>query len=179
MTFIWSKKIKHISTDQIKTVLRFSVEPCPFISLLILSVINWFIFGHAVVIYYFYGKFYRVYTYSSCFVILLTFHVCHLTFFLVIYRNVGQEPPAPPPNFRLVPVKQEKEPEPQPAPASSEKPTLETMDKKVLHTVDDHAIQVRSLLMCFRRINEPCHEKTCLRGFRPVKTQTILLSCRD
>ena len=77
---------------------------------------------------------------KACF--LTTRLICHLKFFFIIYRNVGQEPPAPPPNFRLVPVKQQKEPEPQPAPASSEKPTLEAMDKNVLHTVDDHAIQV-------------------------------------
>lgn len=59
-------------------------------------------------------------------------------------RNVGQEPPAPPPTFKLIPVKTEQEPGPPPAPApsSNEKPTLETMDRQVLHTVDDHAIQV-------------------------------------
>ena len=28
-------------------------------------------------------------------------------------------------------------------------------------------------------VNEPRHEKTCLRGFRPGKTQTGLLSYRD
>ena len=27
--------------------------------------------------------------------------------------------------------------------------------------------------------NEPCHEKTCLWGLRPVKTQTVLLGYRD
>ena len=26
---------------------------------------------------------------------------------------------------------------------------------------------------------EPCHKKTCLRGFQPGKTQTYLLICRD
>ena len=31
----------------------------------------------------------------------------------------------------------------------------------------------------FPKQNEPRHEKTCLRGFRPCKTQTSLLSYRD
>lgn len=60
-------------------------------------------------------------------------------------RNVGQEPPAPPPTFKLIPVKTEKDacPPPQPQTATSHvKPSLETIDRQVLHTVDDHAIQV-------------------------------------
>ena len=33
--------------------------------------------------------------------------------------------------------------------------------------------------VCRLIFNEPRHEKTCLRGFRPGKTQTSLLSYRD
>ena len=59
---------------------------------------------------------------------------------------MGQEPPAPPPNFQLIPVKTEQEPSPlpTPAPGPSQKPTLDILDKQVLRTVDDHAIQVRN-----------------------------------
>ena len=62
-----------------------------------------------------------------------------------LYRNVGQEPPAPPASFKLLPVKTEKDagPPPQPQTATTrQKPSLETIDRQVLHTVDDHAIQV-------------------------------------
>ncbi|XP_052771924.1 uncharacterized protein LOC128211311 [Mya arenaria] len=60
-------------------------------------------------------------------------------------RNVGQEPPAPPPTFKLIPVKTEKDAGPPPTPqaaTSHQKPSLENIDRQVLHTVDDHAIQV-------------------------------------
>jgi hypothetical protein len=57
-------------------------------------------------------------------------------------RAVGQEPPAPPREFQLQPVTAEKTSAPAPAPATKQKPTLDTIDKQVLHTVDDHAIQV-------------------------------------
>ena len=62
---------------------------------------------------------------------------------------MGQEPPAPPPTFKLIPVRTEKEPGPPPAPttgSTAQKPSLEIMDKQVLVTVDDHAIQVIKLL---------------------------------
>ena len=39
-----------------------------------------------------------------------------------------------------------------------------------------HALLV--VVTTVRVINEPRHEKTCLRGLRPGKTQTVLLSCR-
>jgi len=58
---------------------------------------------------------------------------------------MGQEPPAPPPTFKLQPVKTEKDAGPPPAPqtaTSHQKPSLENIDRQVLHTVDDHAIQV-------------------------------------
>ncbi|KAK3096055.1 hypothetical protein FSP39_022576 [Pinctada imbricata] len=59
-------------------------------------------------------------------------------------RSMGDEPPVAPQTFKLIPVKKEdtKAPPPEPAPASHQKPTLESMERKVLHTVDDHAIQV-------------------------------------
>lgn len=57
-------------------------------------------------------------------------------------RAVGQEPPAPPREFQLQPVTAEKTSAPAPAPATKQKPTLDAIDKQVLHTVDDHAIQV-------------------------------------
>ena len=34
-------------------------------------------------------------------------------------------------------------------------------------------------MMCIYMLYEPHHEKICLRGFRPGKTQTDLLSYRD
>ena len=62
------------------------------------------------------------------------------------YRNMGQEPPTAPASFKLIPVKTEKEsaPPPAPAPGPHQKPTLDALDRQVLHTVDDHAIQVGS-----------------------------------
>lgn len=60
-------------------------------------------------------------------------------------RNIGQEPPAAPPTFKLIPVKQEKDTAPPPTPQTAVthvKPSLEALDRQVLHTVDDHAIQV-------------------------------------
>ena len=70
-------------------------------------------------------------------------------FLFLFCRNMGQEPPAPPPTFKLIPVKTEKDTAPPPTPQTAttrQKPTLETIDRQVLHTVDDHAIQVRYLL---------------------------------
>lgn len=57
-------------------------------------------------------------------------------------RAVGQEPPAPPSEFKLQPVTAEKTAAPAPGPATKQKPTLDAIDRNVLHTVDDHAIQV-------------------------------------
>lgn len=59
-------------------------------------------------------------------------------------RSVGQEPPAPPQEFQLQPVtaEQTSAPAPAPAPATKPKPTLDAIDRQVLHNVDDHAIQV-------------------------------------
>ncbi|XP_050399570.1 hillarin isoform X2 [Patella vulgata] len=59
-------------------------------------------------------------------------------------RSVGQQPPAVPSNFQLVPVRNEKSSTPPPVPASSSqvKPNLDAIDKQVLKSVDDHAIQV-------------------------------------
>lgn len=59
-------------------------------------------------------------------------------------RTMGQSPPQAPNSFTLIPVRVENEqtPEPAPAPRSQPKPTLDAMDKDVLQSVDDHAIQV-------------------------------------
>ncbi|KAK3603019.1 hypothetical protein CHS0354_037766 [Potamilus streckersoni] len=59
-------------------------------------------------------------------------------------RTLGQEPPAAPPTFKLIPVKSEQETAPPPKPAAGHQgiPSLEAIDRQVLHTVDDHAIQV-------------------------------------
>ncbi|KAK3757666.1 hypothetical protein RRG08_000177 [Elysia crispata] len=57
-------------------------------------------------------------------------------------RAVGQEGEAAPSSFRLEP-KSGQEEAPTPAPASSEqKPSLDAIDRNVLQSVDDHAIQV-------------------------------------
>ncbi|XP_033757635.1 uncharacterized protein LOC117340002 [Pecten maximus] len=63
---------------------------------------------------------------------------------MVEKRSVGQEPPSAPQEFKLIPVKMETEEGPPPAPAApaQQKPSLENIDRQVLHTVDDHAIQV-------------------------------------
>ena len=57
---------------------------------------------------------------------------------------MGQAPPAAPQDFRLVTVTQDKgeAPPPGPAPVPQQKPTLEAIDRQVLQSVDDHAIQV-------------------------------------
>ena len=39
--------------------------------------------------------------------------------------------------------------------------------------------ETSALMIQLSRRNEPCHEKTCLRGLRPGKTQIGLLSYRD
>ena len=52
--------------------------------------------------------------------------------------------------------------------------TQKKMSDKRLCKLWNHACQ--NILL---HISEPCHEKTCLRGFRPDKTQTRLLSYRD
>ncbi|XP_062611451.1 uncharacterized protein LOC134273277 isoform X2 [Saccostrea cucullata] len=61
-------------------------------------------------------------------------------------RSVGQQPPTAPSTFKLVPVRTEQEKAPPPvAPSTtpaSQKPSLDQIDRQVLHTVDDHAIQV-------------------------------------
>lgn len=61
-------------------------------------------------------------------------------------RSVGQQPPTAPSTFKLVPVRTEQEKAPPPvAPStapSTQKPSLDQIDRQVLHTVDDHAIQV-------------------------------------
>ncbi|PVD31076.1 hypothetical protein C0Q70_10353 [Pomacea canaliculata] len=60
-------------------------------------------------------------------------------------RSLGQAPPAPPQDFRLIPVKQDKGDAPPPGPAAGgpqQKPSLEAIDRQVLQSVDDHAIQV-------------------------------------
>ncbi|BFY97405.1 hypothetical protein BsWGS_00445 [Bradybaena similaris] len=57
-------------------------------------------------------------------------------------RSVGQEGHTAPSNFQLQP-KSAREAAPIPAPAGSQqKPTLEAIDRHVLQSVDDHAIQV-------------------------------------
>uniref|UniRef100_A0A0B7AF40 Transglutaminase-like domain-containing protein n=1 Tax=Arion vulgaris TaxID=1028688 RepID=A0A0B7AF40_9EUPU len=57
-------------------------------------------------------------------------------------RSVGQEGQAAPSSFQLQP-QSAREPAPTPAPAGSQqKPTLEAIDRHVLESVDDHAIQV-------------------------------------
>jgi hypothetical protein len=57
-------------------------------------------------------------------------------------RSVGQEGQAAPSSFQLH-LKSEKEAAPGPVPASQQqKPTLEAIDRHVLQSVDDHAIQV-------------------------------------
>lgn len=69
-----------------------------------------------------------------------------LPFVQVEKRSVGQQPPTAPATFKLVPVRTEQEMAPPPiAPstaATSQKPSLDQIDRQVLHTVDDHAIQV-------------------------------------
>lgn len=60
-------------------------------------------------------------------------------------RSLGQAPPAPPQDFRLIPVKQDKGDAPPPGPGAGgpqQKPSLEAIDRQVLQSVDDHAIQV-------------------------------------
>ena len=58
---------------------------------------------------------------------------------------MGQEAPTAPQTFKLLPVKTEQEPMPPPEPAHvQQQPTLESIERTVLHTVDDHAIQVSS-----------------------------------
>nr|KAG5714243.1 hypothetical protein BaRGS_018460 [Batillaria attramentaria] len=59
-------------------------------------------------------------------------------------RQVGQAPPVAPKDFKLKTVVQDKgeAPAPGPAAAPQQKPTLEAIDRQVLQSVDDHAIQV-------------------------------------
>ena len=59
-------------------------------------------------------------------------------------RSVGQAPPAAPQDFRLVTVTQDKGEAPPPGPPAvpQQKPSLEAIDRQVLQSVDDHAIQV-------------------------------------
>lgn len=63
-------------------------------------------------------------------------------------RTQGQAPPVPPKDFKLIPIRQDKGEAPPPVPASgpAQKPTLEAIDRQVLQSVDDHAIQVRLFL---------------------------------
>ena len=63
-------------------------------------------------------------------------------------RSVGQAPPSVPKEFRLssVMMKGDSEtPDPSPSTGPSAKPTLNAVDRKVLQSVDNHAIQVTSL----------------------------------
>lgn len=59
-------------------------------------------------------------------------------------RSMGQAPPAAPRDFQLSTVTKDKGEAPPPGPASTpqQKPTLEAIDRQVLQSVDDHAIQV-------------------------------------
>ena len=55
---------------------------------------------------------------------------------------MGQEGRAAPANFQLQPAEADSRPNPAPA-GQQTKPTLEAIDRHVLESVDDHAIQVR------------------------------------
>lgn len=65
-------------------------------------------------------------------------------------RSVGQQPPTPPSTFELVPVRTEQEkPLPIVTPPSSSgnlKLSLDQVDRQILHSVVDHAIQVHKVL---------------------------------
>jgi len=56
-------------------------------------------------------------------------------------RSMGQEGRAAPANFQLQPAEADSRPNPAPA-GQQTKPTLEAIDRHVLESVDDHAIQV-------------------------------------
>ncbi|XP_046335302.2 uncharacterized protein LOC124117442 [Haliotis rufescens] len=57
-------------------------------------------------------------------------------------RSMGQQPPQTDKQFKLIPIRQDSQtPDPLPAPIQ-QKPTLEVIDRQVLETLDDHAIQV-------------------------------------
>ena len=60
---------------------------------------------------------------------------------------MGQAPPSVPQDFQLSTVNSEKGDAPPPVPSSGpqQKPTLEAIDRHVLQSVDDHAIQASSI----------------------------------
>lgn len=58
-------------------------------------------------------------------------------------RSVGQQPPQPPASFKLIPVRTETEETPAPVPPPvAQKPSKDAIDKHVMQSMDDHAIQV-------------------------------------
>lgn len=70
--------------------------------------------------------------------------------FQVEMRSVGQQPPTAPSTFELIPVRTEPEnPLPIVAPPSSPgniKLNLDQVDRQILHSIEDHAIQVQKVL---------------------------------
>lgn len=66
-------------------------------------------------------------------------------------RSVGQQPPTAPSTFVLVPVRTEKEKSlPIVAPPSipgNLKLSLDQVDRQILHSIEDHAIQVHKVLL--------------------------------
>jgi hypothetical protein len=67
-------------------------------------------------------------------------------------RSMGEAPPSVPKDFQLKAVQKEKGDAPPPVPPKpgpQQKPTLEAMDKQVLQSVDDHAIQVSVYMLTF------------------------------
>ena len=53
------------------------------------------------------------------------------------------------------------------------------MPRNKLQTAHKENISLEFLMGYFHELPEPRHEKICLRGFRPGKTRTGLLSYRD
>ena len=56
---------------------------------------------------------------------------------------------------------------------------VELQKFQFLLTAKNTAVMLNQILPEKNSYFEPRHEKTCLRGFRPSKTQTSLLSYRD
>lgn len=67
-------------------------------------------------------------------------------------RSVGQQPPTAPSTFELVPVRTEQEKslpthvEVPPSSPGNLKLSLDHVDRQILHSIEDHAIQVQTVL---------------------------------
>ena len=56
---------------------------------------------------------------------------------------------------------------------------LHRKGSKQVGVIEKQVEESLTLRYCTGNVNEPRHEKTCLRGFRPGKTQTDLLNYID